>query len=178
MAEIIDIISLPIGSCPTFTVNTGGPLYVAIVQNASSAMKNCLSLSKFQAGDSLICLSAGFTLPENFVLRNAANIGFDTFYPTISVVGYDTVTSLSFNMPLFGGVSGGIQLPMSDFEFTMNGFFNASSIKNPYQIKAQFPISGINQLRVSMVNVPAALNGVVEEVGVFLKILHTLPMTV
>ena len=178
MAEIVDIISLPLGLGPKFTVDTTGPLYVEAVPNvAVVALQNGQGFTKFQAGDSLVCLSLGITLPENFVMRNMGAVGSTIFYPVLAVGGLDTVTAVPFIVPLFGG-NGNIEIPMSDFEFTVNGFFNAAAVVHPWQLICQFPSAGLNKMRISMVNVPAALNTTVEEIGVFLKILHTLPMVV
>jgi hypothetical protein len=180
MSEIVDILSLPIGSGPTFQVNTTGPLYVEVVPTQGTLFQNALGHNNFQGGDSIICLSCGFTLPENFVLSNMSSINSGTqFYPSLEVLGYDLLMPAPhlFTIPIFGNAQG-VLLPMSDFEFTINGFYNASQHSTPYSIQCTFPSHTplVKKMRISMVNVPAALNGVVEEVGIFMKILHSLPM--
>jgi hypothetical protein len=182
MAELIDVLTPPMSLCPTFTVNTGvlsvvipdAVNYVAMM--ASNGISN-----RFVNGDSFELLSAGYFIPERFVLYNKTGAGGnDVPCPVIAFQAYKITSAIGVTLTQIG-TGGRLKCPFPNYETAMGCFINSAlSIGEPFRIEIKFPFpSGLGggQCQVSMVNVPAALNGVVFTVIPWIKILHNFPLT-
>ena len=90
MAEVLDILMpYKVGApadigCYSFTVNTGGPLYVGIAVPAAGVgtLYNAHGKSKFARGDSFTILSFGLVMPLSFQFDRSKNV---TYFPFIKM---------------------------------------------------------------------------------------------
>lgn len=180
MSEYIDILCHQAKNKPSFTVDTTGPLSVPIAAAGDSTLY-AGEKKDFQTFDNFRILSAGLVLPENFCLaqvpggEGSLNTGL-----LINIAGYDIGNMQAFSLPFSG--SGAITLPMENYELPLDLFVDmkklSASCSGPFNLLASVTVIDLGTYpMVSMVGVPAALNGTVQTVTLFLKILHNLEMT-
>lgn len=184
MAEIVDILAPPLGHGAQFTVNiavASVPL-TPIIVGSGQVMEAGSGAFKFDRGDNFVVLSAGYTIPENFVMAQYQSLGGANEYP-YPVLFFQLAGALGYGpVPLRTvGASGSVRLPMENFEWSLGVFTdveNDIAIPEDFYILSLFPlIAGAPQPQVSMINAPAALDGVTIEVTPFIKVLHNLPLT-
>lgn len=185
MPEIIDIMSPNETECPGIVVNTaavGGAVpIIQPVPGASVPFHAGSGASNFARGDNFTLLSVGYFIPERFVLHNYMTTGTsDDTTPIIQLQGWPLGAGIPIS--LFNvGVNGGIRLPMPNYEFSMGVFVDVEAnnfVQPTFQLTSVFPlISGGDSPQVSMVDVPAALNGLVIRIIPFIKVLHNQTLT-
>ena len=182
MAEIIDILMPNIDAAPTFTVNNAVNS-VDLVPNPAGAqvMYAGGNVSKFLRGDSFIVLSCGYFVPEGFRIYGYEEAGLLKWPVPIFVLaarpagGGIDVPILSF------GNNGLLRIPFPNYEISIGTFCDpeANNLTGAtFELKEAFPyVSGIDSVQISMVNVPAALNGIVFKVIPWVKVLHNFALT-
>jgi hypothetical protein len=173
MAEIVDILTTVFDHSPRFTVDiaeTSVPVTLALNENLVSGSGKYL----FKAIDHIVLISAGIIMPENFVLTHEHPEGGTHK----SVLGFNAVPYEGEPLYLQDiGFHGFVTIPMENYEFALNIFCNLSVYKAQINAAGYLSISvGASINNVSMVNVPAALDGKVFPIVPFIKILHTIPL--
>ena len=188
MSEIIDILTMLPAESPKFTVDTTGPLTVPLLKGplGSAPFLNYFysagGKSVFQAGDNFTILSMGFVFPESFVMAKAAA---NTFQNNLSfALGLEKTTAAGpYLLPNFGVE--GIQLPLENYEQPLGIFIDVEKV-NAILLTVSYSLFNVMRYlddaapiypAVSMIGVPAALNGTVQHVSAFVKILHNYPLT-
>lgn len=176
--EIIDILAPTYAELPYFTVDTrAGVNSVAVNAYAGAELSfllNAKSQSRFQPHDNLILMSAGIVLPEMFTFASYTN-GAATSLSVFSPLIYDDTDTLKANFP--GAES--IAIPMENYEVALGVFANFHDLNVQIGVNSSYYRIGLKDTdvnRVSMINVPTALNDLVIKVIPFIKVLHTLPM--
>lgn len=184
MPEIIDILTPNEPDCPEFTVNTA----VAAVPIAQPVPGSAVVLyagsgvSRFVRGDNFTLLSCGYFIPERFVLHNYGTAGTSSdSTPIIQLWGLPLGAGIP--IALFNvGTNGAIRLPFPNYEFSFGVFTNTEQnnfTAATFQLETTFPlISGLDSPEVSMIDVPAALNGITFKVIPFVKVLHNTTLAV
>jgi hypothetical protein len=186
MSEIIDVLTLLPAHSPSFTVNTAVlsvdlkiPIHVPAYDYhlVSGGGKK-----RFTAGDNFTVLSAGYVLPESFGMAKAP-VNTHQAAPALAI-GIQAYTGGSiYFLPNFQ--VDGVQLPLENYEIPLNIFVDVMNISDgvggyPFRTtKFNLPtyllgLDAQNNLypQVSMVGVPAILNGTVQNAILFVKILH------
>lgn len=182
MPEIIDVLALLPSDSPYFIVDTG-ELSVNL-RDEENPVDNCMMMSQgrqaiFRRHDNFQVLSMGLILPDSFALSSMKESPYNEDSPSgalfLSIVKEDTV-SPQYRIPNFG--SYGISLPMENYEMPLGVFVNVVNIPmdDPFYIFGKYyTASGWPQ--VSMVNVPAAYNGLKLRATLFIKVLHNFPLS-
>jgi hypothetical protein len=177
--ELIDILTPLYANCPTFTVNTGGPLSVATTPT-NILYRNSALYYKFQNGDNIILLSAGFVLPENFVLADTNKGGTSVAANEMQLYVYKQSSLVPPPVGLLPGLGdrGVLVIPMESYEVNANIFCDMSTLLAALAGE-DFVIQGnLYVNNISMLNVPVALNATTQHIIPFIKVLHNLPMIV
>lgn len=186
MAEIVDVLQTPFDSSAQFTVNLAVD-YVPLNQAAGVGPFIFLAgtgQSIFPKGDNLIILSAGYVLPESFVMAAYDNTEpiFGMISPAMTLLVEDAVTGNSTLCWQFGR-DGVFRFPMNNYEIAIGTFVNPRTLSRPGPIENAFvlktyfptiPLLAVDRPNISMMGVPAALDGKTFHVPVFLKVLHNL----
>jgi hypothetical protein len=175
MAEIIDVLMPKISLSPYFTVDTTGPLSVAVIDAAVPLMtlySGDASKPTFQRGDNVVMLSFGYFIPDNFISYELSGPTYAV--PSWKLYMYKTVAAASVPLNQFG-VSGTIQSPFPNYEMAMGIFLDVNTIA---QEAFRLQVAMATNNRISMVGAPAVLNGLVFHVVPFVKILHNFPLVV
>ena len=194
MSEIIELLTLMPSDSPIFTVDTTGPLSVDLKPPPAYEYNRVLYASgavrKFQPGDNITVLSAGFVFPESFTMAKA---------PLHTMTAQDMQQCPALNLALLRvdeapipwysenfGIAG-IMLPLENYEQPLGIFIDVYNLNSRPAIEAfpfrtkhfylQGAFRGLDELnriypQVSMVGVPAALNRITMHATVFVKILH------
>ena len=198
MSEIIDVLTLQPNYAPFFTVPSDGsatsksvpmqnPNYVSL--GNYPLMKAAGGLGRFNPGDNFTVLTAGFCLPESFVLASSPA---DCFQNNVSInlgtTKQQTGLGSVFYLPNFG--ADGIQLPLENYEMPLGIFVDVTKLDpsgghpfmtNPFWIFGIFePLQDTPALvrpQVSMIGVPSQLYGTTHHVTVFIKVLHNLALS-
>ncbi len=153
-----------------FTVNTAVN-FVPLTIQPNGYLERADLKDTLQFKDPFIMLSVGAILP----------LGFE-FYEN-DVVGDFRGVRIALGAEDIGGGGGValdpsvIYLPFGNYELSMGNYVQVPAgitDVNGYRISMVFD-GGVGQ-NISMVNVPAALNGAIFHVPLFMKILHTLDM--
>lgn len=182
MPEIIDVMTPLLSECPTITVNTA-VTNVPIVKTIPNLLTHYAGAgtSHFVRGDNFIILSVGIFIPERFVAFQYESAGAGDFSsPVIFLAGLPLGAGIP--IALFNvGANGQIRIPFYNYELSM-GVFTDTEANNfsaaTFELQSQFPFtSGLDDPTISMVDVPAALNGVVFSVVPFIKVLHNTHLT-
>jgi hypothetical protein len=182
MPEIIDVLSAPIGKGAQFIVNTAAaavdltPVIIGLAQTMEAAG----GVKRFRQGDNLIILSAGYFIPESFVMAQYRVGGLNTSLPVLYLAG-QSAPGPSIPLHCWGN-SGAMMLPFSNYEIASGVYLNPEdnnlNAGITFNIQSLFPlINGGVYPQVSMINVPAALNGTTIQVTPFIKILHNFELT-
>lgn len=182
MAERIDILMPNVDAAPTFTVNNAVNS-VDLVPNpaGTQTMYAGANVSKFQRGDSFIVLSCGYFMPEGFRIYGYEEAGMLKWpVPLLLLSARPAGGGIDIAINSFGN-NGQIRIPFPNYEVSIGTFCDPeenSLTGATFELKEAFPVvSGIDSVQVSMINVPAALNGIVFKVIPWFKILHNFPMT-
>ena len=187
MAEIIEIMTSKGNGGQKFTVNTAlPPAGLPIATNGSFECDNSEQKSLFARGDNIAIISAGIILPESFIL---GNIGFGAAplaaLPRINIYFYTEPAHVKY-YPIIGGATGNFSIPIENYEYVLNNFIDVT--KGPFitgggatvdEIPGNFTVYlsiDPGTVKISMVNVPAILNGVVMRITPFIKIMHNIPL--
>lgn len=185
MAELIDMLTPKIDRCPYFQVNNA---VLSVDLNEASvgdveiyyASENT---SKFQRGDSFIVLSVGYFVPAGFLLFEYESAGAIKIpCPIMWMTGLN-VGLIGHHSILNFGNDGKFKLPFPNYEFSCGIFVNPEenslNLSTHFQLECEFPLwYNPDKPQVSMINVPAALNGHVFHIIPFIKVLHNFPLTV
>jgi hypothetical protein len=173
-----------------FTVDTTpGVLSVPIATHGSFECDNVDAKSLFQPGDNMQIIAAGINLPENFCF---ANVGFGgaplAVLPKINMYFYTEPGHVKY-YPSIAGSNGSFFVPFENFEYIVNNYIDVvagtfiTNLAPPNDISIGIPQKFAVYLsvdpgscKISMVNVPAILNGQVERITPFIKVLHNLPL--
>jgi hypothetical protein len=182
MPEIIDVLSAPIGKGAQFVVNTAVNKVdlTPVIMGAAQILESALGVSRFTRGDNIIILSAGYFIPENFVIAQTSSGGFNISLPNLYLAG-QSAPGPSIPIRSWGN-NGSMRMPFANYELA-SGIFINPELNNlnagpTFVLQSLFPLiaAGIYP-QISMVNVPAALNGLTIQVTPFIKILHNLEIT-
>lgn len=187
MAEIVEILTSKGNGGQQFTVNTAlPPAGQTIATHGSFECDNMEGKSLFQQGDNIAIISAGIIMPESFMF---GNIGFGPAplyaLPKLRFYFYTEPAHVTY-YPAMAGSVGDFYVPIENYEYVLNNYIDVT--KGPFRdsvgglhtsIPGNFTIYlSIDPatVKVSMVNVPAVLNGQIMRITPFIKILHNLPM--
>jgi len=187
MPEVIDIMQTNFAVSPTFTVDLlvdSVPLEPAA--GGPHSLRGGSGQGNFVSGDNLIILSAGYVLPEGFTMAEYDNteVVYGLVSPSIFLLVTDVVTLATSQCWQFG--TGGVfRFPMHNYEVSIGTFINPrildrpGPILNAFSLQCEFPYIptlAVDRPNVSMMNVPAALDGKTFHVPVFLKVLHNIEL--
>lgn len=176
MAEIIDVLMQYDDEAYEFTVNTAVN-FVNLTQVNDGILSKVGTVSgienEFQEQDNFILLSIGVRLPLGFEFWPNDNAG--SFFGPFIDLYYKRISAAPGVLNSFRPAS--VQIPFPNYEMSLGNFTIVPSLTENFYLCFQFPrnVGGWNQ-RISMLNVPAALNEMTFKAPVFAKILHTLPM--
>jgi hypothetical protein len=141
--------------------------YTALTEIYEHVLSNDNENDTFDPADNLNIISAGISVPFPFSV-------FDEQF--IVQMGFENGEGDFVPFPGFGG--GGMLFTFDNFEVPLGLFFSiADSTMATYKIGAKIVSRDLTPLRISMLNIPDALNTEVFTVSVFLKIEHNLPMS-
>lgn len=177
--EIIDILTPIYTNCPTFVVNRADPHgWVQVWPPVNVLYRNSNTDYKFQNGDNLILLSAGFILPECFVMADTPKAGTSIAANEMQLFVYKGTSLIPPHVGLLPGVGnrGVVVLPMENYEIALNIFCDMSTLLTALA-GATFAIQGTCYLNnISMQNIPVGLDGTTQHIIPFIKVLHSLPI--
>jgi hypothetical protein len=178
MSEIIDVMTLPLAQTPNVTIDTTGPDYVAATFPVGNGrLINFAGKQIFQAGDSFKLLALGIILPEATTLFKGP---LWLPLPYMSLQAEGAVSTEIYSNPNFS--SGQLFLPSENMEFVLNTFYDCKdsfqmAFPTIYLTSERFYLIGaIGNINVSMLGIPVSLNTKLLQIGMFYKILHTLPL--
>jgi len=181
MAEIIDILTLPIAKAQRFTVNTA-LTNVALTTPGGLGFKqliNAAGTGIFQYGDSFSILSAGLVLPEGFTVFKDPATATKPLIPT-ELVLQGATSGENYSIDVLGFYNS-INIEMENFEQSLDVFcncINQTQLSNPtIKLFEQFFLACYSlEIFISMLNVPAAYNGKTFFISPFFKVLHNFPL--
>lgn len=153
IAAVNKRVSVTDSTAPCFMVNASGNPY-------------------FQKNDNLVILTAGYYIPESFI--TTLNPGTPVVLPVLRLGVYDPDGDPIGNMPGLGNL-GNIILPFENYEGVYNIYSDIASLT----VDTLYKVSGVlffNSCMISMVNVPADLDGREFKIYPFIKVAHTMPM--
>lgn len=174
MSEKIDVLTLPPSYTPYFVVNTSAAS-VPISFSASPSNKpfqNAQGFKTFKNGDNFQIISAGMIFPENFTLATSVNT--ESIIAAIMTVDLHDTAGIHLLSQL------NLAFPMENFELGLGVFVDANTrVVSDFTIECGFfGKVGATYPLVSMQNVPSALNGTTQLVTIFLKVSHSIIMSV
>jgi hypothetical protein len=175
MAEIIDVLRPDIGGGGLFTVDNtvlSVPMFAPLVFNKMYATTGN---GLFQRGDNIIILSAGYIMPESFVMANQSGKPA----AAISLVAQKNISGANILVEPFGN-AGQIAIPFANYEMSIGVFIDTERllIDDDFYMCSVFPGGSLTvEPEISMINVPASLNGITMEAFPFIKVLHNIPLT-
>lgn len=161
---------------PSFVVNlaaVGGVVSVTQPGNVTFDYYNTAGNKLLRAGDSFTVLSYGVILPENFQFHSGVSAQSKNglcFY-----IGSSVGPLLEF-----GDSDGYVFCPVENYEIACNTFISA--VDNgltgaSFSLKGDIGPAFGQTPKISMVGVPAALDGTTQYIRPFVKIAHTKNMT-
>ena len=188
MPQLIDVMALLPDHSPYFTVDTSGVLSVSIrrpIHNPAYdfLLRSANGKKTFTKGDDFTVLSVGFILPESFCLAKAPS-NLLQHNPSITLGAQKTTGGGIAFLPNFG--VDGIMCPIENYELPVNVFVDMNKVAAPVFLNNNFNLYcaflGLDEgnsifPQVSMVGVPVALNGTVQNITVFVKVIHNFPLT-
>lgn len=177
MPEVIETLSPMFGKLPYFVVNTAVNSVQVIPEPTNPAlMMSGNSKYRFRRGDCFTILSVGYFIPEQFVIYSMdETINFNSM-PIIKLYSADGMGYV--NLTQFG-TDGEFKLPLPNAEISVGVFVDpeiAGLSTATFNLYSSFPYL-VNSLQISMINVPAALNGVTVKITPFIKVLHNFQLT-
>lgn len=173
--EIIDILTPQVSDCGSFVVDNAVDSVIVNIPAGHKVMYACDDLSSFVRGDNFTILSIGYFIPERFMVYGYQNAdpAFVNSVPQISLL---SIGSLGLGVPLHIGQNGKILIPFPNYEFSIGQFIDteSSGMTDPlFQITCKFPYDNdTDKLLISMVDVPAVLNGKTFNIVPFIKVMH------
>ena len=181
--EFIEIMQPRISDCPKFTVNNAVNFVPVTNMLAESVFYSGSSYSVFTTADNLIILSAGYFIPENFVLWNMEDAS-GVKEPTIQLrLRLKENTGTFWDIRGFGS-GGTLPIPFPNYEISLGGFVNTKDLglnQTTYQLTGIMNYDSTtatpDRMQISMVNVPAALNGTIFYIVPFVKVMHSILLT-
>jgi len=176
--EIIDILTPDNDKLPTFQVNTAvtNVLVTGIAAPGAKLTSANGVFSRFQRGDNFTILSVGVFVPERFCIWD---------YPDVSGIKRSSPL-MQLNGTLGGGLTpiftfgniGDMKIPFQNYEFSI-GVFNDTErlglIDASFELSMLYPVVA-NTLSISMVDVPAVMNGLIFRIVPFIKVIHNFPL--
>lgn len=183
MTQRINVFTTKAGAGAKFTVNVAAtsvdltPLPgVGVYSSLFCGIDSSVAANRyFDHGECFTILSAGFVMPENFVLSNPSVVGGAEMPVTAIQLRLNNITStVAVSIPQFGN-GGYFRFPFSDYEMSIGTFVESVPLgmTEKFELQALFPVNtALAYPQVSMMNVPAALDGLDFEVTPFVKILH------
>lgn len=172
---IIDVLTqneqVGVDQFATFTVNVAFNFVPLVIPAGDTGiMENAQGFSWLIYKEHFNLISIGFVLPLGFEIFNVLTGAADPVLP-----------SLNLRFKQNGGVSAQLQpgklyIPFGSYELNMGTFYNMNSTLSPvltssYQLLFNFDAT--RTVNISMVGVPAMLNGMTFSAPVFAKIEHT-----
>lgn len=179
MAEIIDVLTPDNDNLPQFTVNNAvNYVNLSAIGGLGSQLSACNgAFKKFVRGDNFIILSVGYFIPEAFRIFEYLDAGLTKYSaPIISL--FASAGGAVIPITQFGN-NGELKLPFPNYEMSIGVFIDTekSGLTDPtFILSVYFPLV-VNTVRISMVGVPVALNGLTFKVTPFIKVLHNFPIT-
>lgn len=188
MAEIIDILTFNDDKTSYFTIDRT-KLYMPLVSGAGGSdaiLQNAADKKLLQKGDNFLILTAGLVLPEGFMLSSGIRSGTSAFRNFFYLTLRDRTDSAQYELSEIGGGSSRLYMPMENYETAVDIFCDVQTkvgtvIAPPPLTKTldedfKFRLI-LNNFYVSMVNIPVSfLDGTIQLVFPFIKIIHNLPM--
>ena len=182
MPEIIDILSCQVNAAPTFTVNNAVNS-VDLTPNPAGAQKMYVggNLSKFARGDNFIIHSFGYFIPEGFRFYSYEDGGVTHYpFPLLVIAALKSGGGPSIPVSSFGNL-GAMRVPFPNYEFACGTFTDAERLgltDATFELQESFPYpTGSDTVQISMINVPAALNGIIFPVIPWIKVLHNVALS-
>jgi hypothetical protein len=170
MPEIIETLKIPLNSAPSFVVNNA--VDFVVLNTSQQILYNGSNNRWFVHGDNLIILSIGYYMPESFVLAERA-AGAPNFPLMEFTLGSDDPTLANYQTVQPFGSGGTIDIPFPNYEMSIGTYINAVQYLQDDQFALLATLGGAaNDVRISMINVPADLNGDTIHVIPFIKVLH------
>ena len=182
MAEKIDVFSTPYGKGARFTVNTAvNSVDLDSVTGNPEKMLAGAGVGLLADGDCFEILSCGFIMPENFVLSQYSTAAGGTLLQPVMFLNMEVPAGPVSPIEPFGN-NGQQRIPFENYEMSIGSFVDPVKLGvtgGAFQINCRFPLEvNIGDLpQVSMINVPAALNGEIFDVTPFIKIRHNFNLT-
>lgn len=173
--EIIDILTPQISDCPSFVVNNAVDNVSVSIGAGYKTMFACDNLQYFVRGDNFTILSIGYFIPERFMVYGYENAdpAMVNSTPQIALL---SIGNLGLGVPLRIGQNGKVNLPFPNYEFSIGQFIDTEIMgaTDPlFKITCKFPYDGdTDKLLISMVDVPASLNGKTFNIVPFIKVMH------
>lgn len=178
--EIIEIMTPELTGCANFVVNNAVDSVVLNTPAAPSIMYSGNNGHKFTNGDNFLILSAGYYIPERFTIYGHQSVDPNkSCTPQMLLRVNEDPAGFSFVVDQFGN-DGALNIPFPNYEFSIGTFIEIEqfSLSTPlFNIAVDFPNSiDPDKPLISMIDVPAALNGKTFYVIPFIKILHNIPL--
>lgn len=182
MPARIDVFTPDITECPSFTVNVAVnsvnliPPVVGNFYDLSTGFDTTVTDSKyFSNGECFNILSCGLIMPDSFVLTNYSHAVGTLPVVLMYLQAEERVSGTSFDILQFGN-SGTQRIPFENYEMSVGAFVDSAKlgITESFKLKVSVPYtSGVADYpQVSMLNVPAAVDGNTFYVIPFVKIEH------
>lgn len=176
--ERISILVPSKADCPSFTVNTAVNSIDVVDAAASVILRGGNQLLHvFDNGDNVLLLSAGYYIPERFVLWDRDDSGGGDGYacPVMVIEAYRENLGTTALLSQVGD-NGYLKLPFPNYEWPLGVFVDAANIVNDdYSLMVQFPVGSFlagTYMQVSMIDVPAALDTLTFHIIPFVKVQH------
>lgn len=187
MAYQIDVLSTPHNMGAKFTANAAVnsvSLVPCVPGNPQIMTAGSGTIGgggySFADGDCMTILSAGFMMPENFVMAQYSVAGGGEYTMPVMYLRGQVPAGPILSIDQFGN-NGNLRFPFSDYELSLGTFFDPVKrgiTGGAFQLETLFPLTaGLDYPQVSMINLPAALDGTTFYVTPFIKVLHNFPLT-
>jgi len=182
MMERTDVLTPSIGGCPSFVVDTAvNYIEVAPAADSVNMVSSVSDTPFFVAGDKFTILSIGYFMPERFsAYGTSVAVGEMSPVPQIRLRCRTFPSGVDYDLSELGQTAS-IKLPFPNYELSVGVFAGDSTpLTEKFSIRSVFPYdnTGFDRLRVSMVDVAAALNGVTFYLVPFVKVQHNFQMVV
>lgn len=182
MTARIDVFTPKITDCPSFTVNVAvtsvnltNPVAGSYYDLLCSVDSTINEYKYFEHGECFNILSAGLIMPDSFVLTNYSHAVGTIPVPLMGLRGTTRSGGFDTDITPFGN-SGHIRVPFENYEISLGVFVDSAKLllDEDFKLSVRVPFtSGIADYpQVSMLNVPAAVDGEIYYVIPFVKIEH------